>query len=373
METVSKFRDWVVTNWEAAQAGIAPYVAWLPEDTQPLALPVLAAIGIALTVYLTGKQLFDMCRAGGRVIATVWRAATGREKPKRPEEAAAEDAKVAREESEKTNLSLAEIRALLEERRPESGDNDGAPIDRAMAAIEEILSSNEPAKQKARDAIRTGELSVAEEELERIFTAETENLDRLEDRTIQFRREAARTAREKAALAATRSVAEGAAWYAKATELDPTDFSTWINLSRLHRSSGNIGAAFDAADRAGAVASDDRERHVANNDKGTCLLALGNLTDALKAFDTARALMEPLAASDPSNTGWQRDLSVSHEKIGDLEEARGDVAAAAAAYERSLPIAADLAARFPDHPQFQGDIDITHRRLAALRARAEGG
>jgi hypothetical protein len=99
VETVSKFRD-------AAQTGIARYVAWLPEDTQPLALPVLATVGIALTVYLTGKQLLDMCRAVGRFIAPVWRAATGREKPKRPEEAAAEDAKVAREESEKTNEKL---------------------------------------------------------------------------------------------------------------------------------------------------------------------------------------------------------------------------------------------------------------------------
>lgn len=72
----------------------------------------------------------------------------------------------------------------------------------------------------------------------------------------------------------------------------------------------------------------------------------------LGSYQDGLAIGERLAAADPGNTGWQRDLSVSHEKIGDVEEARGDIGAAVSAYERSLPIARSLADRFPDKPQF---------------------
>ncbi len=37
---------------------------------------------------------------------------------------------------------------------------------------------------------------------------------------------------------------------------------------------------------------------------------------------------EKLAAADPGNAGWQRDLSVSLNKIGDVRQAQGDLAGA---------------------------------------------
>jgi hypothetical protein len=46
-----------------------------------------------------------------------------------------------------------------------------------------------------------------------------------------------------------------------------------------------------------------------------------------------------LAAADPANTEWQRDLSVSHNKLGDVAVAAGDLAAADPAntqWERDL-------------------------------------
>ena len=46
-----------------------------------------------------------------------------------------------------------------------------------------------------------------------------------------------------------------------------------------------------------------------------------------------------LAGRDPANTQWQRDLSVSHERIGNVLVAQGDGAAAreAAAARRHWP------------------------------------
>ncbi|HAD26740.1 MAG TPA: hypothetical protein DCF61_13480, partial [Alphaproteobacteria bacterium] len=63
----------------------------------------------------------------------------------------------------------------------------------------------------------------------------------------------------------------------------------------------------------------------------------------------------------------QRDLSVSHERIGDVLVAQGDLAGAIAAYEASVSIARGLAEKFPYHPQFRSGLAITERRLAALK------
>ena len=47
----------------------------------------------------------------------------------------------------------------------------------------------------------------------------------------------------------------------------------------------------------------------------------GNLDAALKAYQESLAIAEKLAAQDPSNAEWQRDLSVSFSKIGDVQRA----------------------------------------------------
>jgi hypothetical protein len=47
------------------------------------------------------------------------------------------------------------------------------------------------------------------------------------------------------------------------------------------------------------------------------------------------AIAERLAKADPGNAGWQRHLSVSHDKIGDVQQAQDDLAAALTSYPRS--------------------------------------
>jgi hypothetical protein len=56
-----------------------------------------------------------------------------------------------------------------------------------------------------------------------------------------------------------------------------------------------------------------------------------------------------LAKADPGNAGWQRDLSVSHEKIGDVQVEQGDLAAALASYQDACnTIASELGCSFDD-------------------------
>jgi hypothetical protein len=53
---------------------------------------------------------------------------------------------------------------------------------------------------------------------------------------------------------------------------------------------------------------------VSHNRIGDVLVAQGDGPGALAAYRKGLDIAEALAARDPANTEWQRDLSVSHEK-----------------------------------------------------------
>ena len=56
---------------------------------------------------------------------------------------------------------------------------------------------------------------------------------------------------------------------------------------------------------------------------------------------------------NPRNAEWQRDLSISHNKIGDGKRAQGDGDGALDAYRASLAIAERLAAHDPRNAEWQ--------------------
>ena len=58
-------------------------------------------------------------------------------------------------------------------------------------------------------------------------------------------------------------------------------------------------------------------------------MAAGDLGAAAEHYRAGLAIAERLAAADPTNTEWQRDLSVSRDRLGDVAVAAGDLAAAA--------------------------------------------
>ena len=93
---------------------------------------------------------------------------------------------------------------------------------------------------------------------------------------------------------------------------------TWdaIYLSRLYARSGNLNSAAAVAREALREAGGkvDRDRMVLLNQLGDVQQAQGDLEAALESYRSGMAIAEKLAESDPSNAGWQRDLSVSHER-----------------------------------------------------------
>ena len=87
---------------------------------------------------------------------------------------------------------------------------------------------------------------------------------------------------------------------------------------------------------------------------------------ALAAYRAAWPSPRRWHARDPANTDWQRDLSVSHNKIGDVLVAQGDGPGALAAYRRDLAIAEALAARDPANTQWQTDVAVSCAKLGTL-------
>ena len=92
--------------------------------------------------------------------------------------------------------------------------------------------------------------------------------------------------------------------------------------------------------------------------------AQGDLAGALKSYRDGLAIAERLAQSDPGNAGWQRDLSVSYEKAGNVQMAQGDLAGALKSYSGSLAIAERLAQSDPGNAGWQRDLAVSYAKLA---------
>ena len=90
-------------------------------------------------------------------------------------------------------------------------------------------------------------------------------------------------------------------------------------------------------------------------------VAQGDLAGALKSYRDSLAIRDRLAKSDPGNAGWQRDLSVSYDKVGDVQVAQGDLAGALKSYRDSLAIRDRLAKSDP------GNAGLAARSVGVVR------
>jgi tetratricopeptide (TPR) repeat protein len=105
---------------------------------------------------------------------------------------------------------------------------------------------------------------------------------------------------------------------------------------------------------------------------GDVQFARGDLQAALKSYSGSLAITERLAKSDPGNAEWQRDLAASYQNIGNVQEARGDLSAAMKSYSASLAIAERLAASDPGNAGWQRDLAISFGKLALVHKQSGG-
>jgi tetratricopeptide (TPR) repeat protein len=103
-------------------------------------------------------------------------------------------------------------------------------------------------------------------------------------------------------------------------------------------------------------------------ERGDLMLVRGKVPAAIGEYRIAQGNAERLAALDPANTQWQRDLSISFERVGNVQVAQGELSAAIVSYRKDLQIAERLAALDPANTQWQRDLSVSFERVGNVQA-----
>jgi tetratricopeptide (TPR) repeat protein len=110
-----------------------------------------------------------------------------------------------------------------------------------------------------------------------------------------------------------------------------------------------------------------RDLSVSYNKIGDAQMVQGNRSAALTSYEANLAIAERLAKSDPGNAGWQRDLSVSHNKIGDVQMVQGNLPAALVSYQAGLAIAERLTQSDPGNAGWQRDLSVSYNKVGGVQ------
>ena len=164
--------------------------------------------------------------------------------------------------------------------------------------------------------------------------------------------------------------------YASALRLDPDDVGSWMQLGFLQWSAGALAEAETAYRRAltlGRPGQHDHGLYWSRIGLGDLLRDRGDLSGAMGEYADARAAAERLSAADPKDVNWQRDLSVSFDRVGDVLVAQGKGEEALTAYRDSLAIRERLARADPANAGWQRDLSVAFNKVGdVLVAQGKG-
>jgi tetratricopeptide (TPR) repeat protein len=92
----------------------------------------------------------------------------------------------------------------------------------------------------------------------------------------------------------------------------------------------------------------------------------GTIAEAMRIHEEAHRIARRLVEDLPGNNDYERALSITHSKLGDLAENRGDLETAKREHGEHRKLALTLVERNPDHVDFQHDLIISCQRLGSL-------
>jgi tetratricopeptide (TPR) repeat protein/pimeloyl-ACP methyl ester carboxylesterase len=281
------------------------------------------------------------------------------------------------EQLEKLSRQLADMQARLAPQpvTPEAKDRAAKRIE---PAIQDLLLRTDERSKRAFEALRNGDTSAAENLFGSILEEKSREGEEKSREAQSANREAATAARNIAAFTRLTNVAKAAELYARAAALDPDDFQTWIDLGDMSVASGQVARVGTAFARAFAIAnrlakSDpgnagwQRDLSVSYNKIGDVQVDQGNLSEALKSYRDGLEIRDRLAKSDPGNAGWQRNLSVSYNKIGDVQVAQGNLPEALKSYRDGMAIADRLAKSDPGNAGWQRDLSVSYNNIGGVQ------
>lgn len=105
-----------------------------------------------------------------------------------------------------------------------------------------------------------------------------------------------------------------------------------------------------------------RELALSHERIGMQYMATGACADALAAFEQSLAVREPLLQQSTQQE-FRRDMSVTRERLGDVHQKLGHVELALQHYQASLRLREELAQAQPNHAQTQADLIVIRHKL----------
>jgi tetratricopeptide (TPR) repeat protein len=132
----------------------------------------------------------------------------------------------------------------------------------------------------------------------------------------------------------------------------------------LHKQAESVFRHLTTSDPANTVWQ--RDLTVTLDNLGDMAMTQGDLNEAFRCYNESKSICEHLASSDPDNASRQRDLSVSLIQLGDLAMERGDLAEAFHYFTQDKEIAERLARSDPLNATMQHDLTVTLEKLGDL-------
>jgi tetratricopeptide (TPR) repeat protein len=148
--------------------------------------------------------------------------------------------------------------------------------------------------------------------------------------------------------------------YEKAVALDPDDLESLVWIGEIQIDHGDLNEAQTRLERVLTLAKTDDQ-------VGDVQVAQGDLAGALKSYRDGFALMDPLANSDPSNTGCQYEVGARNARIGDVQRFQGDLAGALKSNRDSLAIFDLLAKADPGNADWQRDLLVSFEKIGDVQ------
>ena len=102
------------------------------------------------------------------------------------------------------------------------------------------------------------------------------------------------------------------------------------------------------------------------------LVAQGKLQEALEAYQQTLAILKRLAEQDKTNSGWQRDLGVSYEKVGDVLNAQGKLQDTLDLFQQELAIDQRLAEQDKSNSAWQRTLIVSLYKVGTITAEIGG-
>jgi tetratricopeptide (TPR) repeat protein len=242
-------------------------------------------------------------------------------------------------QSHQRNVAWREVAALIDSYELASPTQAAAPgakesLTRAITAIAE-RAAMDWRYAEALEFLKAGNLTEAEQPL--IAVAEDKAKESPDDGAAAFR--------TLAAIVAIADPGSAREYYAEAARLDPTNIEGMFRNGWFQQQASQLDAAEASYRRVITSSRTSNNEWVlwAQFGKGEVERERGHLDDAFATYREAGAIAETLARADPGNIGWQYDLGISNERIGDLMMALGDRAQALKCYRAQREIISRLA------------------------------